>query len=34
MEEKKVMWLEFFYDLLFVVVVMVVIYVLFYVEDG
>lgn len=31
-EEKKVMWLEFFYDLLFVVVVVIVMYVLFYVE--
>ena len=34
MEEKKVTWLELFYDLLFVVAVTVATHVLLHVEDG
>lgn len=34
MEEKKVAWLELFYDLLFVAMVSVATHVLLHVEDG
>jgi low temperature requirement protein LtrA len=34
MEEKKVAWLELFYDLLFVAMVAVATHVLLHVEDG
>ena len=34
MEEKKVTWLELFYDLLFVAAVTVATHVLLHVEDG